>query len=215
MAEGNGDGGRATPPQKALTQPEFEGLADDAIINDENGNPINPRPTTFEEGKFFAPPGGDGGAAADAAADAAANGAAEEAAPVGVDGGGDAQLTDEQQQEMLDAVEGNSLELLVRQGKMTKEFALKQPNLTPKQKQIINEIVVKNADAEVVKSATDGKGGRRRTKRKGRKGSRKSRKGAKKGAKKSKKSGQSSQSQNGGRRRSSKNRRKHSHRRKH
>jgi hypothetical protein len=54
-------------------------------------------------------------------------------------------------------------------------------------------------------------GGRRRTKRKGRKGSRKSRKGAKKGAKKSKKS---SQSQNGGRR-SCKNRRKHSHRRKH
>jgi hypothetical protein len=55
-------------------------------------------------------------------------------------------------------------------------------------------------------------GGRSRTKRKGRKGSRKSRKGAKKGAKKSKKS---SQSQNGGRRRSSKNRRKHSRRLKH
>jgi hypothetical protein len=70
----------------------------------------------------------------------------------------------------------------------------------------------KLADAQAKLTELKSKdGGRRRTKRKGRKG-RKSRKGAKKGAKKSKKS---SQSQNGGRRRSSKNRRKHSHRRKH
>jgi hypothetical protein len=51
----------ATPPQKALTQTEFEGLAPDAIIYDDKGAPITPRPTNFEEGNFFAPPGGDGG----------------------------------------------------------------------------------------------------------------------------------------------------------
>ena len=89
--------------------------------------------------------------------------------------------------------------------------------------EITDEMLQKAAE-KLKKVSADGKvegadkGGRRRTKRKGRKGSRKgsrkSRKGAKKGAKKSKKSGQSSQSQNGGRR-SRKNRRKYSHRRKH
>ena len=54
---------------------------------------------------------------------------------------------------------------------------------------------------------SDQGGGRRRTKRKGRKGSKKSKKGAKKSKKGAKKS------QKGGR--SRKNRRKHSHRRKH
>jgi hypothetical protein len=124
--------------------------------------------------------------------------------------GGNTQLTDEKQQKILESVVGKSLELMVRDGEITKEFALNQPNLTDEQKEIISKIVVqKAAPAAVDGPAKEQGGGRRRTKRKGRKGSRKSRKGAKKGAKKSKKS---SQSQNGGRRRSSKNRRKHSHR---
>ena len=201
------DADAATPPPKALTQPEFEGLAADAIINDEKGIPINPRPTTFEEGKFFAPPGGDGGGGGGGGANAVE--------------GDNPQPTNEEQQKLFGSVMGKSIELMVRDGEMTKEFALKLPNLTDEQKKIISEIVVQTKKAVAVdgqgevdpNTAKNQLGGRRRTKRKDRKCSRKSRKGAKKGAKKSRKGAK--QSKKGGRRRSSKNRRKHSRRLKH
>jgi hypothetical protein len=183
-AAADGAADAATPPQKALTQPEFEKLAKDAIINDVTGTPIDPRPTIFEEGKFFAPPGedGDGGGGEGGG---------------GGGGGGEGKDKVAKQEFSLSVVDA----ILAGAPGQTDAEALK----AAADARIVGAAAAGKVEGEVKTEI----GGRRRTKRKGRKGSKKS----KKGAKKSKKSSQSNQSQNGGRsrknRRKHSRRRKH------
>jgi hypothetical protein len=219
--------GAVNPPPadeyEPLTAANFEAATE--VFNKE-GDVYNKveKPEKFEDGLvlYVKKAAADADADADAAgqtqpptnpatASTDANAAANAAASTPAVEGGKSQPTNEEQQKLFESVMRKSIDLMVGDGEMTKEFASKLPNLTDEQKTDISEIVVRQG--EVDPNATKKQpGGRRRTKRKDRKGSRKSRKGVKKGAKKSKKS---SQSKKGGRRRSSKNRRKHSRRLKH
>jgi hypothetical protein len=203
--------------RNALTKDEFEAATDVYLVDKKDKE--DPKPDTWEEGKYFGTPAPDAASAEDDAANENAGEGNPEDSTTDKSGG-PPEGGSEQLSEGAKTVKESLLDtLLILNGKKT-------------QTTYSNEDAIAGAAAfcEVYKSAiekggetppneeedggevttqqnNDGKGmggGRRRSKRRY----------GKKGAKKSKKSGQSSQSQNGGRR-SRKNRRKYSHRRKH
>jgi hypothetical protein len=211
-----------------LTKDEFETATDVYLVNKKDKE--DPKPATWEEGMYFGTP------APDEVVDEVANGAEaslEDPAITanGAEAAAEAVTTDSPATETADAAttkpkeEGEGTKSPDSNGATTDD-ATKVKNALDevflimtglKTRDIVDRKdadegvelfykTYKNLGIEKSDGPSDGpsdgqKGARRRTKRKGCKGAKKSKK--------------SSQSQNGGRRRSSKNRRKHSHRRKH